>query len=187
MDFVLLLGTFAMKTTDKFVYSLTYSYLCACKDTKKMEINLPSYEIKLRETRGRHQIFDILRRKYVALTPEEWVRQHFVHYLIEHKGYPKGLLANEVELKVGEKHLRCDTILYNKVLQPQMIIEYKSPDIAITQRVFNQISVYNLLLHVDFLVVTNGLQHYCCQMDYPQQSYSFLKDIPDYQHLTEQQ
>ena len=74
-------------------------------------------------------IFDFLRRKYVALTPEEWVRQHFVHFLIKHKGYPKGLLANEVELRIGEKKLRCDSILYNKELQPQMIIEYKAPHI----------------------------------------------------------
>ena len=102
-------------------------------------------------------IFDILRRKYVALTPEEWVRQHFVHYLIEHKGYPKGLLGNEIELKIGEKRLRCDSILYNKVAQPQMIIEYKAPTIQLQQKTFDQISVYNLLLKVDYLIVSNGL------------------------------
>lgn len=145
-----------------------------------MEINLPSYEIKLRQTGGNQQIFDILRRKYVALTPEEWVRQHFVHFLIEHKGYPKGLLANEVELRLGEKKLRCDTVLYNRVLQPQMIIEYKAPTITLTQRVFDQISAYNLLLHVDFLVVSNGLRHYCCRMNYENHTYEFLRDIPDY-------
>jgi len=145
-----------------------------------MEINLPSYEIKLRQTGGNQQIFDILRRKYVALTPEEWVRQHFVHFLIEHKGYPKGLLANEVELRLGEKKLRCDTVLYNRVLQPQMIIEYKAPTITLTQRVFDQISAYNLLLHVDFLVVSNGLRHYCCRMNYDNHTYEFLRDIPDY-------
>lgn len=145
-----------------------------------MEINLPSYEIKLRQTGGNQQIFDILRRKYVALTPEEWVRQHFVHFLIEHKGYPKGLLANEVELRLGEKKLRCDTVLYNRVLQPQMIIEYKAPTITLTQRVFDQISAYNLLLHVDFLVVSNGLRHYCCRMNYESHTYEFLRDIPDY-------
>ncbi len=145
-----------------------------------MEINLPSYEIKLRQTGGNQQIFDILRRKYVALTPEEWVRQHFVHFLIEHKGYPKGLLANEVELRLGEKKLRCDTVLYNRVLQPQMIIEYKAPTITLTQRVFDQISAYNFLLHVDFLVVSNGLRHYCCRMNYENHTYEFLRDIPNY-------
>lgn len=128
-------------------------------------------------------MLDVLRRRYVALTPEEWVRQHFVHFLIEHKGYPKGLLANEVELRVGEKRLRCDTLLYNKVMQPQMIVEYKAPDISITQRVFDQISVYNLLLHVDYLVVSNGRQHYCCRMAYERQAYTFLHDIPDYDQL----
>ncbi len=148
-----------------------------------MEINLPPYDIKMREQGGKRQIFDFLRRKYVALTPEEWVRQHFVHFLINHKGYPQGLLANEVELKVGNKKLRCDTLLYNRVLQPQMIIEYKAPHVEITQQVFNQITVYNHLLHVDFLVISNGLQHFCCRMDYDHQSYAFLQEIPDYQLL----
>ncbi len=148
-----------------------------------MEINLPPYEIKLREHDGKRQIFDFLRRRYVALTPEEWVRQHFVHYLMAYKGYPKGLLANEVELAVGEKKLRCDTLLYNKALQPQMIVEYKSPEIELTQRVFNQITAYNFLLHVDYLVVSNGRQHYCCRMDYEHQTYTFLQDIPAYGEL----
>lgn len=148
-----------------------------------MEINLPPYEIKFREQGGKRQIFDFLRRKYVALTPEEWVRQHFVHYLLEHKGYPKGLLANEVELVVGEKKLRCDTLLYNRALQPQMIVEYKSPEIELTQRVFDQITVYNFLLHVDYLIVSNGRQHYCCQMDYERQAYTFLREIPAYADL----
>lgn len=148
-----------------------------------MEINLPPYEIKLREHDGKRQIFDFLRRRYVALTPEEWVRQHFVHYLMAYKGYPKGLLANEVELAVGEKKLRCDTLLYNKALQPQMIVEYKSPEIELTQRVFNQITAYNFLLHVDYLLVSNGRQHYCCRMDYEHQSYTFLQDIPAYGDL----
>ena len=128
-------------------------------------------------------IFDFLRRKYVTLTPEEWVRQHFVHFLIEQKGYPKGLLGNEIELRLGEKRLRCDSILYNKVAMPQMIIEYKAPTIKMQQKTFDQISVYNLLLKVDYLIVSNGLQHYCCKMDYRNQKYYFLEDIPDYQNL----
>ena len=148
-----------------------------------MQLNLPTYECRLREQNSRQQIFDVLRRRYVALTPEEWVRQHFVHYLIEHKGYPKGLLANEVDLRVGEKHLRCDTVLYDKALHPKIIVEYKAPEIAITQKVFNQITVYNMLLHVDYLIVSNGMQHYCCQMDYEQNRYTFLSDIPSYDNL----
>ena len=128
-------------------------------------------------------IFDFLRRKYVALTPEEWVRQHFTHYLVEHKGYPKGLLGNEIELQIGDKRLRCDSILYNKVAQPQMIIEYKAPTVPLQQKVFDQISAYNLLLRVDYLLISNGKEHYCCKMDYEHRKYIFLQDIPDYEKL----
>ena len=147
------------------------------------ELNLPAYDIRVGGTREKPTVFDFLRRRYVALTPEEWVRQHYTHWLIGHKGYPKGLLANEVELRVGEKRLRCDSILYNKVSQPQMIIEYKAPSLKLQQRVFDQISTYNLLLHVDYLIVSNGIHHYCCRMDYERGSYAFLPDIPDYLQL----
>ena len=148
-----------------------------------MELNLPDYNVNIRECEGRQQIFDFLRRKFVALTPEEWVRQHFTHFLVEQKGYPKGLLANEVELRVGDKRLRCDSVLYDKSMHPCMIIEYKAPQIQLQQKTFDQISVYNLLLHADYLVVSNGLQHYCCQMDYEQHSYHFLMEIPDFAAL----
>ena len=153
------------------------------KITKMFRLNLPSYPIKITERGEKQLIFDFLRRKYVALTPEEWVRQHFTHFLVEQKGYPKALLANEVELKVGEKKLRCDTVLYHQTLQPRMIIEYKAPTIPLQQKTFDQISAYNLLLKVDYLVVSNGLQHYCCRMDYDQQRYIFLEALPDYQNL----
>lgn len=146
-------------------------------------LNLPPFEIKLRGTKAQPQIFDILRKKYIALTPEEWVRQHFVHFLIEHKGYPAALMANEIQLKVGEKTLRADSVLYSRDLKPRMIIEYKAPHIPITQKVFDQISIYNMLLHVDYLVVSNGLQHYICKMDYNDKKYLFLEDIPDYEEL----
>lgn len=146
-------------------------------------LNLPPFEIKLRGTKAQPQIFDILRKKYIALTPEEWVRQHFVHFLVEHKGYPAALMANEIQLKVGEKKLRADSVLYSRELKPRMIIEYKAPHIPITQKVFDQISIYNMLLHVDYLVVSNGLQHYICKMDYNDKKYLFLEDIPDYKDL----
>ncbi len=128
-------------------------------------------------------IYDTLRRKYVKLTPEEWVRQHFVHMLVERKGYPGALMANEVALKVGEKLLRADTVLYDSRLRPRMIIEYKAPHVAITQAVFDQIATYNLLLRVDYLVVSNGLSHYCCRMDYENRQYRYLQDIPLYAEL----
>jgi len=144
-------------------------------------LNLPSYDVKLRGTREKPEIFDFLRRRFVALTPEEWVRQHFTHFLVEQKGYPQALLGNEIELRMGEKRLRCDSILYNKEMAPRMILEYKAPSVSINQKVFQQISTYNLLLHVDYLVVSNGLQHYCCRMDYERHQYDFLPEIPDYQ------
>ena len=153
------------------------------KVTEMFRLNLPQYEINITEKDGKRLIFDFLRRKFVALTPEEWVRQHFTHYLVEHKGYPKGLLGNEIELQIGDKKLRCDTILYNKVAQPRIIIEYKAPTVALQQKTFDQISAYNLLLRVDYLIISNGLEHYCCKMDYEKREYHFLPDIPDYEKL----
>ena len=147
------------------------------------ELNLPKYGIKIKNVDGNKAIFDILRRKFVRLTPEEWVRQHFIHYLIDHKGYPQALMANEIQLSVGNKKLRCDSVIYDRSLKPRMIVEYKAPTVNITQKVFDQITVYNMLLHVDYLVVSNGIRHYCCRMDYDNQKYLFLEDIPDYQNI----
>ncbi len=144
-------------------------------------LNLPQYDIKIGGSKEKPTVFDTLRNRYVALTPEEWVRQHFIHFLIEHKGYPKAYLANEVELRLGGgKRLRCDSMLCDKTMQPRMIMEYKAPTVAIGQKVFDQITAYNMQLHVDYLIVSNGLCHYCCKMDYENRKYSFLKDIPDY-------
>ncbi|PTL34307.1 hypothetical protein C7120_07175 [Prevotella sp. oral taxon 376] len=149
-----------------------------------IRLNLPDFQIKLSGTTEKPAIWDVLRRRYVALTPEEWVRQHFVHYLIEHRGYPSSLLANEVNLQVGNgKKLRADTVLYDTRLHPRMIIEYKAPDIPLTQKAFEQVGAYNLLLHVDYLVVSNGMQSYCCKMDYDHQEYLYLEEIPDYQNI----
>lgn len=148
-----------------------------------MRLNLPPYPARVKEADGRRQIFDILRRKYVTLTPEEWVRQHFIHYLIGYKGYPAALLANEVPLQVGEKRVRADSVLYDRQLRPRLIIEYKAPTIPLTQKVFDQITVYNLLLHVDYLIVSNGLETYICKMDYTNHTYRFLEMIPDYKNI----
>lgn len=148
-----------------------------------IRLNLPSFQIKLSGTQEHPRIFDILRRRYVSLTPEEWVRQHFIHFLTEHKGYPTALLANEISMNIGNKQLRADSVLYDRTLQPRMIIEYKAPTVAITQKVFDQITIYNMLLHVDYLVVSNGLQHYCCHMNYEDHTYEFLQDIPQYNEL----
>ena len=148
-----------------------------------IRLNLPTFEMKVSGTRQQPKILDVLRRKYVAITPEEWVRQHFVHYLIEHKGYPASLLANEVKLKIGSKTLRADSVLYSTQLSPRMIVEYKAPHIKITQQTFDQIFAYNLLLKADYLVVSNGLSHYCCKQDADSQKYVFFEDIPTYENL----
>ena len=143
-------------------------------------LNLPPYDIKTRREGDKVQVFDVLRRRYVTLTPEEWVRQHFVHFLMDHLGYPQTVIANEVELRIGAKHLRCDSLCYTSDVRPRMIVEYKSPKVVLTRKVFEQISAYNLLLHVDYLVVSNGLQHACCKMDYVNNSFEFLDHIPTY-------
>ncbi len=150
---------------------------------KTMSLNLPDFNISTGGTTEHPTIYDILRRKYVALTPEEWVRQHFIHYIIEIKGYPKSLLANEVKLSIGSKTLRADSILYSTSLTPKMIIEYKAPNVKITQHTFDQILAYNLLLKADYLTVSNGMQHYCCKLDISTRKYLFLKDIPLYEDL----
>ena len=148
-----------------------------------LQLNLPPYNIKVKEENGRRKIFDILRRKYLVITPEEWVRQHFINYLINHKDYPMSLLANEISLSVGDKVIRADSVLYDNYLCPRMIIEYKAPHIQLTQKVFDQISVYNLLLHVDYLIVSNGLDTYICKMDYEHQTYTFIPSTPNYKEL----
>jgi hypothetical protein len=150
-------------------------------------LNLPPYNAKITERNGKRQIFDPLRKSYVALTPEEWVRQHFVHYLTELKGYPASLMANEVAITINGMNRRCDTVIYDKALRPRAIIEYKAPTVKITKEVFAQISRYNLTLRVDYLIISNGVQHYCCRMDYDKQSFTFLNEIPEYSSLAEQE
>lgn len=147
------------------------------------KLNLPSYNIKLKTIGKKQKIFDILRKKYFILTPEEWVRQHFIHLLIEHLGYPASLLANEVTLHLGDKTIRADSILYDIYLKPKMIIEYKAPNIKINQSVFNQITAYNLILRVKYLVVSNGIKTYVCKIDYDSNKYIFLEEIPKYSDL----
>ena len=148
-----------------------------------LSLNLPAFDVKVAERDGRTVIFDAIRRRYVALTPEEWVRQHFVHFLLEHKRYPQALMANEVQVLLNGTKKRCDTVLYRRDLTARMIVEYKAPDVEITQKVFDQITRYNMVLKVDYLIVSNGLQHYCCRINYEKNSYTFLQDIPMYGDL----
>ena len=146
-------------------------------------LNLPPFEARLQGPQDRRRIFDILRRRYVALTPEEWVRLNFILYLTDHLNYPATLLANEVKLQIGKKTLRADSVLYDTQLRPRIIIEYKAPHINITQRVFDQIVAYNMQLHVDYLIVSNGLSHFCCKIADDGKNYLFIDHIPTYEEI----
>lgn len=148
-----------------------------------LRLNLPPFPFKIARNESYTTIFDPLRKKYVALTPEEWVRQHFVQFLINEKGFPAALIANEIGIKLNRTSKRCDTVVYNKELTPVVLIEYKAPEIEITQKVFEQISRYNIVFKVPYLIISNGLNHYCCRIDYETQQVSFLKEIPDYQDI----
>lgn len=143
-------------------------------------LNLPTYSFKIKSDLQRKLIFDSIRKKYVVLTPEEWVRQNFIRYLVEEKDYPASLIAVEKKVDVNLLPQRSDIVLYNRNANPVMIVECKASKIKITQDVFNQIARYNMKLRVPFLVVTNGLKHFCCYMDYEKKSFKFLEDIPNY-------
>lgn len=147
------------------------------------KLNLPAFDAKLKKLNNDVCIWDRLRRKYLVLTPEEWVRQHFVNYLIVDKGFPQSLMANEIQVNLNNQKKRCDTVVYNKDLSPVVIVEYKAPNIVISQSVFDQIARYNLVLRVDYLIVSNGMEHYCCWVDYDTQSYVYLPEVPAYSDI----
>ena len=144
------------------------------------KLNLPSYTFKLKSNENKTLIFDNLRKKYVVLTPEEWVRQHFVEFLIKEKKYPVSLIAIEKQLTINNRKKRTDILIFNSNGKPNIIVECKAPSIKITQDTFDQIARYNLKLDADFLVITNGLEHYYCSLDKENETYVFLKDIPSY-------
>lgn len=146
-------------------------------------LNLPYANTKIVVRNEKQMVFDFLRKRFVALTPEEWVRQQFTHFLVEHKGYPAMFIGNEITLSVGRLSRRCDSVVFNKSAEPVMIIEYKAPTVKITQKVFEQICSYNIALHAPYLTISNGLQSYCCRIDKEANTYEFLKDIPAYGEL----
>lgn len=144
------------------------------------ELNLPSYQFRLKEENKLRFIFDEIRKKFVVLTPEEWVRQNFIRFLTIDKKYPASLMAIEVGLKYNQLQKRADVLFYNKQGQPHLMVECKAPDVKISQETFHQIAAYNMAFKVNYLVVTNGLDHFCCRMDYTTNSYEFLQMIPDF-------
>ena len=147
------------------------------------QLNLPEYALRLREQDGRREIFDSIRRLWVALTPEEWVRQNFVRYLVTEKQMPEMLIAIEKSLTLNSLTKRTDILVHSRQGKPLLLVECKAPQVAIDQKVFEQIGRYNLALHVKYLVVTNGLQHYCARIDWQNQQFNFLKEVPDYTQL----
>lgn len=143
-----------------------------------IQLNLPTFDFKVKKQKDKLYIYDQIRRKYLLLTPEEWVRQHFVHYLSQELKYPKGLITTESGLKYNGLQRRTDIVVFNRQGTPHLIVECKAPAVTISQQVFNQVAVYNKILKANLLVVSNGLQHFCCQYQVGTGSWQFLPGIP---------
>jgi len=147
-----------------------------------VKLNLPEYQFRIQKSEKGIRIFDSIRKKLIALTPEEWVRQNFIRYIIEEKKYPASLIAVETGLKYNRLKKRSDIAVYDKNGKVWMIIECKAPEVKISQDTFQQVAVYNMSgkAKTKFLAVTNGLKHYCCELNYEQNKYDFLKDFPEF-------
>ena len=144
------------------------------------KLNLPEYDFRIKTEDGKTVIFDGIRKKFVVLTPEEWVRQNFIQYLITEKKYPESLMAVEKQIVVNHNQRRFDLLVYSRNGQPLLIAEFKAPNVKITQETFDQVVRYNMSLRVEKVVVSNGLQHFACEIDYSKNSYSYLPEIPEY-------
>ena len=144
------------------------------------QLNFPSYKFRFKNNENKLSIFDEIRKKFILLTPEEWVRQHCIHFFTQEKNYPKSLINVEKELFINGRKKRYDSVIFHSDGSINILIECKAPHISITQKTFDQIAQYNLELNADYLMVTNGLQHYYCQMDFDNKRYIFLADLPDY-------
>ena len=144
------------------------------------ELNFPKFSFRFKNKENKISIFDVIRKRFVILQPEEWVRQHCIHYLIDYKGYPKSLINIEKELIINSLRKRYDIVIFNSDGSIHLIVECKAPSININQNVFDQIALYNLSLNATYLMISNGINHYYCQMDFKKEKYHFLKDIPEY-------
>ena len=144
------------------------------------ELNFPKFSFRFKNKENKISIFDVIRKRFVILQPEEWVRQHCIHYLIDYKGYPKSLINIEKELIINSLRKRYDIVIFNSDGSIHLIVECKAPTININQNVFDQIALYNLSLNATYLMISNGINHYYCQMDFKKEKYHFLKDIPEY-------
>lgn len=144
------------------------------------ELNFSNYEFRLRENAGKREVFDPVRRKFVALTPEEWVRQHVIRFLNEDRKYPLSLIHVEGGLEINNLKKRFDILVYNNLGKPELLVECKAPSVKISQAVFDQAARYNLAFNVRLLFVSNGIDHYCCQIDFDSNNITFLNSIPLY-------
>ena len=147
------------------------------------QLNLPEYSFKITGEEGKEMILDPLRRKYVKLTPEEWVRQNFIQYLIKEGKYPAGLIGVEVYFRINKLKRRLDVLVHNRFGEPVLIVECKRPDVEIDDKVFDQIVTYDMKYKVPFIVVTNGIHHYACKIDFMEMKYEYLLVIPLYEDL----
>ncbi|MFI8604303.1 type I restriction enzyme HsdR N-terminal domain-containing protein [Cellulophaga baltica] len=143
-------------------------------------LNFPAYDFRFKNSENKVYIFDVVRKKFVVLQPEEWVRQHIVHYIITEKKYPLSLVNVEKQLKVNGMVKRYDVVIFNSDGTIKVLVECKAPEINITQTVFDQIARYNMQLQAEYLMVTNGLSHFYCEMDFQKEKYAFLRDIPEF-------
>lgn len=146
-----------------------------------VELNFPNCAFRFKSRENKMLVFDIVRKKYVALTPEEWVRQHCLHFLLNTKKYPAGLTLVERRLKIGDLDKRLDIAICDRKGKIQVLVECKAPEIRLDQKVFDQIARYNWEARADLLMVTNGLEHFYCKMDYAKREYIFLPELPDFQ------
>jgi hypothetical protein len=147
------------------------------------ELNLPQYSFSISRDDGKEMILDLIRKKFVKLTPEEWVRQNFVRYLIEEGKYPAGLIGIEVMSAYNKLKKRVDILVHDRSGKPVMIVECKSWDVKLNEKVFDQIVCYNMGFKVPYIVVTNGIEHYACRIDQEWTKYEFLLVIPLYEDL----
>lgn len=147
------------------------------------ELNLPHYEFKLKPGPNGPMIFDSIRKKFLILTPEEWVRQNYIEYLNQEFGYPKSLMTLEQPMKYNRMDKRSDIVCYGNGGEPLLIVECKRPSVKITQKTFDQIARYNMVLKVPYLAVTNGLNHFYCKVNHKLKTYEFIKLPPDYLKL----
>ncbi|MDA3906272.1 MAG: type I restriction enzyme HsdR N-terminal domain-containing protein [Bacteroidales bacterium] len=147
------------------------------------KLNLPSFQANIRYKNNKAEIFDEFRKKFIVLTPEEWVRQHFAHYMVNKKQYPKGLLALEYSFMLQTRKKRLDILAFSNNGKPLLVVECKASTVNINQKVLDQIARYNFAFRVQYLIVTNGIQHFACKLDYDLLSYQFIKDIPSFTEL----